>query len=72
VHFGAWTIKITDDMGHASLVAKSGREMNGFLGIILWEGFDLSAMASGTLSRQETQRAMTRSLVLLLTTKYRI
>jgi len=67
MHFGARAIKITDDMGHTGLVAKSGGKMDGFLWVILWEGFDLSAMASSSFPRKKSKRTVSWSLVLAVT-----
>jgi hypothetical protein len=32
---GSWTVKITDDVSHASLVAHQGSQVNWLLGVIL-------------------------------------
>ena len=42
VEFGTGTVEIADDGGHASLVAHSGSEMDGLLGIIFREAVQLS------------------------------
>lgn len=36
---GARAVKVTDDMGHASLVAHDGRQMNRLLGVILGRAY---------------------------------
>lgn len=38
VHFGAWSVEITDNCCHASLVAKVSSEMDRLLLVILGEG----------------------------------
>jgi hypothetical protein len=45
----AGTVEVADDGGHASLVAKSGRQVDGLLGVILGEGLDLTAAAGSPL-----------------------
>jgi hypothetical protein len=51
-------------MGHARLVAQEGSQMDGFLGVILGESLDFSAMASRSLPGQEAKGAMARRFVL--------
>jgi hypothetical protein len=41
--------------------------MNGFLGVILREGLDLAAVACGTFTGEETERAMAGGFVLTVT-----
>lgn len=37
IRTGARTVKITDNVGHTSLVTHNGSQMNGLLGVILYE-----------------------------------
>lgn len=64
VHLGTRSVKVTDDVGHTSLVAEHGSEVDGLLGVVLGESLYLSAVPSGTLTGQETQRTVTRVLEL--------
>lgn len=47
IRTGARTVKITDNVGHTSLVTHNGSQMNGLLGVILYEGI-YSIKATGT------------------------
>lgn len=64
---GSRAIKITNNMGHSSLISHNSGEVDGFLGVVTGEGFHFSAVSSRTLARKETQRAVARSFVLTVT-----
>jgi len=55
VHKSSGTVDVTDDVGHASLVAHEGGQVAGLAGIILGEGPDASAVVLGTSARQELE-----------------
>jgi len=67
VHFRSWTIEITDYMGHARFVAHECSQVDGFLGVILWERLDFSSVASRPLPGEEAKGAMARRFVLTMT-----
>lgn len=50
VHFGTGTVQITDNVGHPSLVAHEGSQVDGFLGIVLGERLDLTLGASSAFA----------------------
>jgi len=60
----AWTVHLSDDMGHTSLVAHEGSKMHWFGGIIFRPAFDTSSVGSGSLLRQETLGPVTGGLKL--------
>ena len=60
VHFGTRSVEVTDDGGHAGLIAHGGSQVRLLLGIILWEALDLASMATGAFSWQICQRTVTR------------
>lgn len=55
VHLGSRAIHIANDVGHASLEADEGSQVNGLLGVILGEGLDATKLAGSALAREETQ-----------------
>lgn len=67
VHLGSWTVELADDMGHTSLVAHEGGQVDGFFRVILGERFDLSAVTSGTFTGKESERAVAGGFVLTVT-----
>jgi len=60
VRLGTRTVHHTANVGHTSLVASEGGEMNRFLGVILGEGLDSSLVILAALLGQEAQIAVTR------------
>jgi hypothetical protein len=64
VHLGSRAVKVTDDVGHASLEAEVSGEVHGLLGVILGERLDVTAVLGGTLAGKESKRSRTRLLVL--------
>ena len=62
VKLRAGLVDITDNVGHTSLEASEGSQV-GLLGLVILRiGFDASAIASSTLTGQESQTSMARSL----------
>lgn len=61
VQFGAGTIGLAHDVGHAGLVSDEGREVARLGGVVLGEGLDLSAVALGALLGVESHGPMTGS-----------
>jgi hypothetical protein len=35
IHTGAWSVEVTDDVGHTSLVTHDSSQVDGFFGVIL-------------------------------------
>ena len=80
IRTGARTVKITNNVGHTSLVAHNGGQVNGLLGVILCmsmslklrksrntylrEGLNLSAVTGSSLTGKETKRPMAGCFVL--------
>lgn len=64
VHLRAGAVEVTDDVGHADLVAEVGGKVNGLLGVILGERLDVTTVLGGTLAGKEGKRTRTRLLVL--------
>merc|ERR1711939_853537 len=64
VHLRTRAVKVADNVGHAGLVAKEGRQVDRRLGVILGEALRLSAVAGGPLAREEPEGTATRVLVL--------
>lgn len=64
VHLGSGSVKVSDDMGHTSLVAHESGKMNRLGRIILGESLYSSSVPGGTLSGQETQGTVSGSFVL--------
>merc|ERR1719285_57394 len=64
VTLGAWTIHLSDDVGHTSLVAHEGSKMNWFGGIIFRPAFDTTSIGFGSLLGQETLGPVTGGLKL--------
>jgi len=58
------TVDITDNVRHASLVAKEGSKVGLLRGIVLGEGLALAAITLGALAGTETKRSVTRCLEL--------
>lgn len=58
VHLGARTFEISNDVGHAGLVAHEGCQVDGFLGVVPGEGLHLSAVTSCALPGQEAKRTV--------------
>uniref|UniRef100_A0A8C1YGB8 Uncharacterized protein n=1 Tax=Cyprinus carpio TaxID=7962 RepID=A0A8C1YGB8_CYPCA len=52
------SVDLTDNVGHASLVAKESSQVNRFTGIIFRETLHLATMAFAPLAGQESQRAV--------------
>lgn len=57
---GSRTVSLTDDVGHASLVADEAGQMHGLGGVILGEGLNLTTMTGSTLLGVEGHGAMAR------------
>lgn len=53
MELGTRTVKVTDDGGHAGLVAHGSSQVDGLLGVILGEGLCLAAVVDGSLARKE-------------------
>lgn len=64
VHLASRAIQITDDMGHAGLVAHEGGEVDGLTGIILGEGLDMGTHHARTLAGKESEGTVTGSFKL--------
>ena len=58
VHHGPWPIDLPHNVGHASLVAKKGSEVNGLGRVILGEALHLPVVPAAALPRQEAQGPM--------------
>jgi len=52
VHLSTWTVQITNNCGHSSLVTKGSSKMDWLLLVIDWEGLDLSSVSRSTLARE--------------------
>lgn len=48
VHLGTWSVEVSDDGGHAGLVAHGCGKVDWFLGVILWEATKRSASAQSS------------------------
>ena len=66
VHLGAGTVELTDNVGHAGLVAHEGGQMDGLGRVIPREGLDLASVSAGSLAGQEPKRSMTGVLKLAM------
>lgn len=66
-HTGARADDLTDDVGHAGLVAQEGGQVARLGGIVAGERLYLTAMTAGTLAGQEPQRTVAGSLELAMT-----
>merc|ERR1711939_316059 len=64
VHLRARAVKVADNVGHAGLVAKEGRQVNRRLGVVLGEALRLSAVAGSPLTGEEPEGTATGVLVL--------
>lgn len=53
VGLGSWAIKITDNGGHAGLVAHGGSEVDLLLGVILWEAVGETSSAQFDVTRHK-------------------
>jgi len=53
VHFASCSVKLSDNVGHSSLVSKEGSEVYRLLAVVDWERLDLSAVTGGPLFGQE-------------------
>jgi len=58
------TVDITDNVRHASLIAKEGSKVGLLRSIVLGEGLALAAITLGALAGTETKRSVTRCLEL--------
>jgi hypothetical protein len=58
---GTRTFKITDNMGHTSLITHESGQVDGLLGIILGVSLNATTVRSSSLTRTETQMTVTRS-----------
>ena len=58
-------------MGHASLVADEGSQVNGLGGVILGEGLHLTTVAYRALLGQESQRAVSGMFEFTVTLDFR-
>ena len=56
VALGASTVDLTDDVGHASLVANEGSKVSRLAGIVLREAADLTTVLLGPLARHVSER----------------
>jgi hypothetical protein len=61
---GTRTFKITDNVGHTSLITHEGSQVDGLLGVILRISLNATAVRSSSLTGAETQVTVTGSLVL--------
>jgi len=62
VELSAWSVELSDDVSHTSLIAHEGSQV-GLLGdIILREGFDFASEVASSLTRGKTEMAVTRAL----------
>ena len=61
---GLGSVDLTDDVGHAGLVAHEGSEMAGLGLVILGEGFDLAAAVGSALAGTESEGTVTGCFVL--------
>lgn len=64
VRLGTGAVEVADDGGHTSLVAESGSQVDGLLGVILGEGLDTAAVAGTPLPGKVSERTVARGLVL--------
>ena len=62
VHLGTWSVQVSDNGGHTSLVTKEGSQSNRLRLDVLREGLDLTSVRGSSLSWEKTQRTV--SLVL--------
>jgi hypothetical protein len=60
---GTRTFKITDNVGHTSLITHEGSQVDGLLGVILRISLNATAVRSSSLTGAETQVTVTGSLV---------
>jgi hypothetical protein len=58
---GTRTLKITDNVGHTSLITQEGSQVDRLLGIILRISLDAATVRSSSLAGTETQMTMARS-----------
>mmetsp|Transcript_144990 Transcript_144990/g.205183 ORF Transcript_144990/g.205183 Transcript_144990/m.205183 type:complete len:259 (+) Transcript_144990:530-1306(+) len=64
VQLGAWSVHLSDNVGHSCLVAHEGSEV-GLLGcIVLRKALDLAVMMPSALPGQKSQGSVTRALKL--------
>lgn len=61
---GLGSVDLTDDVGHAGLVAHEGSKMAGVSLVVLGEGFDLAAAVDGALAGTESEGTVTGCFVL--------
>jgi hypothetical protein len=55
VQLASWLVHITEDVGHACLVAHEARQVHGLGGVIPGEGLDPTTAAPAALLGQEAQ-----------------
>lgn len=61
VDLGSWLVDITDDVGHAGLVAQEGGKVDWLAGVILGESLALTTETTGTFLGGKTHRTVTGS-----------
>jgi hypothetical protein len=53
VGLGTWTVEVTDDGGHTSLVAHGGSKVDRLLCVILWEAFAQKLSANARIPLED-------------------
>ena len=61
VHLGTGAFEITNNVSHTSLETHESGQVDGLGAVVAGEGLDATLMTLAALTRQETERTMTRS-----------